>query len=73
MLLYVVNMPLGTVSHLCAQSFPTSLIAYNLILIRVAQNRTALREPELPTFISKSKIERVTPKIPQRGSEMVAS
>ncbi|KAF8347934.1 hypothetical protein F5887DRAFT_671807 [Amanita rubescens] len=49
-----------------AISFPTSLIAYNLILIRVAQNR-ATPKPELPTFISESTIERAIP------SEKVAS
>ncbi|KAF8330642.1 hypothetical protein F5887DRAFT_999715 [Amanita rubescens] len=39
-----------------AINFPTSLIAYNLILIRVAQNR-AKPKPELPAFIHNDAIE----------------
>ncbi|KAF8342392.1 hypothetical protein F5887DRAFT_1076188 [Amanita rubescens] len=54
-----------------AINFPTALIAYNLILIRVAQNR-ASQEPELPTFIGNSTIERVVPIVPCYNSETVA-
>jgi hypothetical protein len=50
----------GGLSHPCTQSFPTSGIAFNLILIRVAQNR-ASSEPELPTLIGDSTIERAIP------------
>jgi len=55
-----------------AINFPTAGIAFNLILIRVAQNR-ASPEPELPTFIGDSTIERAIPAAPRRNSETVAS
>jgi hypothetical protein len=42
------------------QSNRTAGITFNLILIRVAQNR-ANPEAELPTFIGDSTIERVIP------------
>ncbi|KAF8342398.1 hypothetical protein F5887DRAFT_1283775 [Amanita rubescens] len=46
-----------------AISSRTAGIAFNLILIRVAQNR-ANPEPELPTFIGDSTLERVNPAAP---------
>ncbi len=64
MLLYVICVSWTPVSNPCAQSFPTSLIAYNLILIRVAQNRA---NPELDgseivlTSVSDSTFEHAIP------------
>ncbi|KAF8347388.1 hypothetical protein F5887DRAFT_1281090 [Amanita rubescens] len=55
-----------------AISFPASLIAYNLILIRVGINR-ANPELELPTFIGDSTIERAVPAVPSHQSETVTS
>ncbi|KAF8330670.1 hypothetical protein F5887DRAFT_78613 [Amanita rubescens] len=49
----------------------TAGIAFNLILIRVAQNR-ANPEAELPTFIGDSTIERAIPAAPRHNSEMVS-
>ncbi|KAF8343635.1 hypothetical protein F5887DRAFT_1075734 [Amanita rubescens] len=49
----------------------TAGIAFNLILIRVAQNR-ANSELEPPTFIGDSTIERAIPAAPRHHSEMVA-
>jgi hypothetical protein len=73
MLLYVIIINAsGSISDLCTQSFPTAGIAYNLILIRVAKNR-ANPEPELPTFIGDSTIERAIPAVPRRQPETVAS
>ena len=61
-----------TLSHSCMQNFRTAGIAFNLILIRVAQNR-ACAEPELPTFIGDSTIERAIRAAPHYNSETVAS
>ena len=72
--MYVVNESNAArtaISHSCMQNFPTAGIAFNLILIRVAQNR-ASPEPELPTFIGDSTIERVSPAALRQSSEMVA-
>ncbi|KAF8333004.1 hypothetical protein F5887DRAFT_1080459 [Amanita rubescens] len=66
--------PTSNVGFLMADAinFPTAGIAFNLILIRVAQNR-ANQETELPTFIGDSTIERAIPAEPRHNSEMVAS
>ncbi len=45
------------ISHSRTQGFPVACIAYNLILIRVAQNR-AQSEDHIPSFITGSAIER---------------
>ncbi|KAF8712011.1 hypothetical protein AX14_013161 [Amanita brunnescens Koide BX004] len=55
-----------------AISFPTSGIAYNLILIRVAKNRVN-SEHELPTIIGASTIERAIPAVPRSQPETVTS
>ncbi|KAF8325110.1 hypothetical protein F5887DRAFT_259817 [Amanita rubescens] len=55
-----------------AINFPIAGIAFNLILIRVAQNR-ASPEPQLPTFIGDSTIERAIPAAPRHNSETVGS
>ncbi|KAF8342373.1 hypothetical protein F5887DRAFT_1076172 [Amanita rubescens] len=47
-------------------SFPVAGIAFNLILIRVAQNR-ANPEPEVPTFIGDSTIQRAIPAVPRHN------
>lgn len=60
-----------TVSHPCVQSFSAAGIAFNLILIRVAQNRVN-PEAELPTFIGDS-IEYAIPAAPRHNSEKLAS
>ena len=46
-------------------------IAFDLILIRVAQNR-ANPEAELPTFIGDATIERAIPAAPRHNPERVA-
>ena len=53
------------------QNSRTAGIAFDLILIRVAQNR-ANPEPELPTFIGDSTVERAIPAAPYHNSETVA-
>ncbi|KAF8330641.1 hypothetical protein F5887DRAFT_1081488 [Amanita rubescens] len=55
-----------------AINFPASIIAFNLILIRVAENR-ANPEPEQPTFIGNSTIERAIPAVQRHQPESVAS
>ena len=52
------------------QNDRTAGIAFNLILIRVAQNR-ANPEPELPTFIGDSTVERAMPATPRDNPETV--
>ena len=74
MLLYVINElnAARTLSHPCTQNLRAAPIAFNLILIRVAQNR-ANPEAELPTsFIGDSTIERAIPATPRHNSETVA-
>ncbi|KAF8330649.1 hypothetical protein F5887DRAFT_78146 [Amanita rubescens] len=56
-----------------AINFPVAGIAYNLILIRVAENRAKPEPSELPTFIGESTIERAIPSVPRNQSETVAS
>jgi hypothetical protein len=71
-LLYVI-IELNAASHMaCTQNGRAAGIAFNLMLIRVAQNR-ANPEPEVPTFIGDSTIERAIPAAPRRNSETVAS
>ncbi|KAF8338659.1 hypothetical protein F5887DRAFT_1077593 [Amanita rubescens] len=53
-------------------NFHTAGVAYNLIMIRVAQNR-AQPEAELPTFIGNSTIERAMQTVPHHNSETVDS
>jgi hypothetical protein len=48
-------------SHGHTQNFPVSGIAYNLILIRVAQNRANVNEDQTLSCIGNSTIERIQP------------
>ena len=59
-----------TISHPYIQNNRTAGIAFNLILIRVAQNR-ANPEPELSAFIGDSTIDRAIAAPPRHNSEMV--
>ena len=71
-LLYVINElnAARTIPHPCTQNDRAAGIAFNLILIRVAQNR-ANPELDLPSFIGHSTIERAIPAAPRRNSEPV--